>query len=922
MSTKSSIAVRIAFAAFTATVPASSGFMADAQTPIGYNNDLKVDVGVGLWGIPIPWDVDGDGLKDLVVTCPDTPYKGTYFFRNIGSAREPLFDKAVKINGKSHKNLRFSEADGKCHLLIPDAELTDFFESPFEGQTPISYDGETLGATYKKNRSNMWNMVDWDNDGDLDIVVGIDTWDDYGWDNAYNSKGKWMNGPLHGYVFLLENVDGKYVNRGEIKAGGRIIDTFGAPCPCVADFDGDGDLDIITGEFRDRLWWYENVGTRSKPKFKKARELKNRGGDIRFHIEMIVPVPTDFDGDGLTDLVVSDEDGSVSWLRNSGKVSRHMPEFEDPVRFQQKADLVKFGALCTPFSYDWDGDGLEDIVTGNSAGDIAVIRNLGGGAEPVWAAPELIRVNGKPFRIVAGENGSIQGPAELKWGYTVLTVADWDGDGNADIIYNSIWGRIEWLRNISGKGGLDFAAPQPVTVAWEGRAPKPEWNWWDPAPGTLTSQWRTTPIATDFNKDGLVDLVMLDQEGYLAFYERFRDDKGNLTLKPGKRIFHCTNGCVYNNRKGITDKTPGILRLNDLDAGQSGRRKLCLADWDEDGNDDIIIDGPNADWFCFVRSDKETGDVHYRYMGHIAKKRLEGHTTCPTLVDWNKDGISDLLIGAEDGHFYYVENPMTDFSEKLELYGKGVMPREETFDSKGYIKGTICPELLVYRPENPNGTAVIVVPGGGYGQCCITYEGYKTANWLVSKDITAFILKYRLPDGDPSKVLEDGENAVKYVRENAEKYGIDPHRVGVIGYSAGGHFAGTLITKYTSPESRPDFAALVYPVIRFHDAPTHSGTMKGMLGARVDDEAARKEWDVALNVHGDMPPTIIFACEDDKAVPVSNSRDMYEALQNAGVPSELHIYEKGGHGFWFRARFKQMKSLLETWYDWMGKVQQ
>ena len=166
---------------------------------------------------------------------------------------------------------------------------------------------------------------------------------------------------------------------------------------------------------------------------------------------MIVPVVSDFDGDGHPDLIVGDEDGRVAWVRHTGKVKKGMPQFESPVYFTQQADPVKFGALSTPCAFDWDGDGKQDIIAGNSAGEIAFIRNLSGGENPVWDAPRLFTVNGRPIRIQAGENGSIQGPAERKWGYTVLSVADWDGDGLPDIIVNSIWGKIEWFRNLDRK---------------------------------------------------------------------------------------------------------------------------------------------------------------------------------------------------------------------------------------------------------------------------------------------------------------------------------------------------------------------------------------------------------------------------------------------------------------------------------------
>ncbi len=620
-----------------------------------YNNPgLTVDLGVGLWGIPIPYDYDGDGVKDLLVSCPDRPYKGLYYFKNIGTAKKPLFAAAVRISEKGLNNIRLSEVDGTPYVLSKETEHLGFFEAPYAEKQQIEYEGEVLGATYKKSRSNMWNYVDWDNDGDKDIVVGIDTWDDYGWDNAYDAEGRWTRGPLHGHVYLLENVGGNYVNRGKIEAGGMPIDVYGAPNPCIADFDGDGDLDLICGEFVDGLTWFENTGTRSEPRFAAGRQLANKKGEIRFHIEMIVPVVSDFDGDGRPDLVVGDEDGRVAWVRNTGKVRKGMPQFGQPLYFRQEADLVKFGALSTPCAFDWDGDGKQDIIAGNSAGEIALIRNLSGGENPVWDAPKLFKAEGRPLRIQAGENGSIQGPAERKWGYTVLSVADWDGDGLPDIIVNSIWGKIEWFRNLGAKDGLALAPAQPVRVAWEGEAPKPAWNWWNPEPGTLTTQWRTTPVAMDWNGDGLTDLVVMDHEGYLAYFERFRTPEGELLLKPGRRIFHATNCALYSAKKGVLDTSEGLLRLNDGIGGQSGRRKICFADWDGDGRMDLIVDSQNAAWFRNVR--EEEGEVWYEYMGNLSDRVLAGHTTCPTPVDWDGDGRPDLLLGAEDGHFHLLKN--------------------------------------------------------------------------------------------------------------------------------------------------------------------------------------------------------------------------------------------------------------------------
>jgi len=373
---------------------------------------------------------------------------------------------------------------------------------------------------------------------------------------------------------MLENTGERFENRGMITAGGRPIDVYGAPTPCMEDFDGDGDLDLICGEFIDRLTWFENIGTRENPRFAEGRFLSNEEGVIKMDLQMIIPASIDWDGDGDIDLIVGDEDGRVALIENRGVVKDNMPLFRSPVYFRQQAGLLKFGALSTPFSADWDDDGDEDLICGNTAGQIAFIGNLDGGDPPQWAEPVLLEAGGEPVRIMAGMNGSIQGPAERKWGYTVLTVADWDHDGLNDIIVNSIWGKVLWFRNNAVKGSPSLEAARPVVVAWEGDPRYPAWLWWRPAVGELVTQWRTTPYATDWNGDGLTDLIMLDDEGYLSFFERFITD-GELILTPGRRIFYGTNGSSFDQRNVAADTLAGPLRLK-LSRGRSKRKAQVL----------------------------------------------------------------------------------------------------------------------------------------------------------------------------------------------------------------------------------------------------------------------------------------------------------------------------------------------------------
>lgn len=616
-----------------------------------YNNPgLTVDLGVGLWASPLPIDYDKDGDFDLLVSCKDVPFNGLYFFENTSGDAFPTFEPPVKVSDPI-KHIQVSYTKGNPRFLIPGEELLDFTSS-YTQKPKTLFPGDTFEKLHNNIRFNQWKYVDYEGDGDLDIVVGIQDGEDYGWDNAFDENGIWTNGPLHGFVYLIENVNGIYELKGKILAGNEPIDVYGAPSPNFDDFDNDGDLDIICGEFLDKFTWFENIGTREKPKYAKGKYLKNGSDTLTMDLEMILPVSLDWDKDGDIDLIVGDEDGRVAFVENTGKVLDHMPVFEDPRYFQQKAEYVKFGALVTPFSVDWDNDGDEDLICGNSAGHIAFIENLDGRDTPKWAAPKLLTAENEIIRIQAGKNGSIQGPCEAKWGYTTLSVADWNNDGLPDILANSIWGKIVWYENIGSKGHPKLAKEKPIHVAWEGTTPKPDWFWWNPEPKTLATQWRTTPTAIDWNKDNLMDLVVLDQEGYLSYYERYTDEIG-LLLKPGKRIFHSTNG-TYDRKNKLVDSLNGPLRLNEANYGSSGRRKLAFGDWDNDGDTDIIINGINAALLENMGGDAEK--ANFKFKGDFSTKKLAGHSTSPTLVNWDKEGKPDLLLGAEDGYFYYWKN--------------------------------------------------------------------------------------------------------------------------------------------------------------------------------------------------------------------------------------------------------------------------
>ena len=619
-----------------------------------YNHPgLAVDLGVGLWAWPVPCDADGDGDFDLIVSCPDKPSNGVWFFENAtGDTKKnklPVFKPARKLSSTVHYVMP-SYVEGKLRVLSPGTEHPNFTKTGLAEKEllPVSknfYKPEGTQPKGPKVRHNQWRFADYDGDGKLDLIAGIEDWSYYGWDDAYDARGQWKNGPLHGFVFVFRaKGDGSFAEPFRVEAGGKPVDTFGCPSPNFEDFDKDGDLDLLCGEFLDGFTYFENIGTRNNPKYAEGKRLKANGKPLTVDLQMIVPVAFDWDRDGDLDLIVGDEDGRVAFVENTGRLAKdRTPVFAPPVYFKQEADTLKCGALATPVCVDWDGDGDTDILSGNTAGYIEFFENLSGPkvAEPKWAAPRRLEVDGKPFRVMAGPNGSIQGPAEAKWGYTTFSVADWDGDGLPDIVLNSILGEVVWLKNIGTRTEPKLAAPQPVEVEWTKEKPQPElaWGWRKPQGRGLLTQWRTTPVVFDFNRDGLADLAMLDTEGYLAFFERAKRE-GKLVLLPPRRAF--------------VNEAGEPLRLNAGVAGRSGRRKLCVTDWNGDGKFDFLLNSANADFLQQVG--EKNGNWIFKNAGTLAKQNIEGHDVSPSVADFDGDGVPDFLGGAEDGRFYFLRN--------------------------------------------------------------------------------------------------------------------------------------------------------------------------------------------------------------------------------------------------------------------------
>ena len=245
---------------------------------------------------------------------------------------------------------------------------------------------------------------------------------------------------------------------------------------------------------------------------------------------------------------------------------------------------------------------------------------------------------------------------------------------------------------------------------------------------------------------------------------------------------------------------------------------------------------------------------------------------------------------------------------------------------------TDVPALLAYpaTPDHNTGAAVVVCPGGGYGGLAMDHEGHQIARWLNNRGVSAWILRYRLGSKGYHHPIQQGDvlRAIRTVRSQSVERGLDPRRIGVWGFSAGGHLASTAATHFDDGQSsaddpietlssRPDFAILSYPVITMDDTFTHKGSKKNLLGSRIDNQDLVELMSNEKQVSKETPPTFIFHTADDRAVPVQNALAFFEALQQHGVTSELHVYQTGRHGVGLGGDDRVLSTWPARLEDWL-----
>lgn len=265
---------------------------------------------------------------------------------------------------------------------------------------------------------------------------------------------------------------------------------------------------------------------------------------------------------------------------------------------------------------------------------------------------------------------------------------------------------------------------------------------------------------------------------------------------------------------------------------------------------------------------------------------------------------------------------MLTAQNEIKLYTNG--PKEsneistpEKYRDKDFLMDISIPRMYSYlaSKEKSSGTAVLICPGGGYGGVSSIKEGEEIAKWFNNLGVSAFVLYYRMPNGHTTVPLTDAQKAMKIIQDSAKVWCVDKKKIGIMGFSAGGHLASTVGTHFKSKVQRPAFMILAYPVVTMDSTYTHKGSCRNLLGKKPTDELV-KLYSNELQVTKQTPPTFIVHAIDDKAVPIANSENLEKALLANKVSVELHKFDVGGHGFGMRKRgipADNWPDLLQSW---------
>ena len=617
-------------------------------------------------------DLDADGDPDIVASYPHgggarNSLWGTFLYECVepgGPSGAPVYAEPVELLPRVHGRPYFWDwdADGRPDLIFEGRVFRNL------GRRPFFNSRDEIKLQHKCPRGF---PVDWEGDGDVDFVVPQRMSGPPPSHADFHQRGLPAHTPdglprfpivRSGFRLWLnerrQQAPTQWIDKGWITAEGQPAEVLGDGAPLICDIDGDGDLDLLLGGTTDIILC-ENTGARPEPQYVFGIPVspQNRRDWPGVFIR---PSAFDVNRDGLPDLFIAQESGEVTLaLQVPGK---GFAQFEPEKPLLHHGALVDVGCLATISVVDWNGDGLLDIISGNSYGEVVWFPGQGDKNRRTFGERRFLQSAGRPIRLVAGPSGSPQGPEERHFGYTSPVVADWDRDGTADLLLTDVWGKGYWYKR--ERGLTDVGSQRPIQVDWGVKGPQaPSSNWWLPEQDEFVTPWRSQPAVLDWDRDGTLDLLTIDYHGYLAI---FRGQQGAGEIKLSRPV-----------RSLVDVDTGGPIVLNPRKGGKGGRARVVLADWDGDGDRDLIIGtqhgGPSeapevrrehrvAPWYENLGDDRR-----FRFRGDLIRDpeySLTGHATSPAVVDFNGDGKLDLLVGCEDGLVYYFDRKRLDAQEE------------------------------------------------------------------------------------------------------------------------------------------------------------------------------------------------------------------------------------------------------------------
>lgn len=486
-------------------------------------------------------------------------------------------------------------------------------------------------------------------------LVGCDDWSQYwpdsgsladnreheciGLGKSYDAHGNWQGGSLYGTVWMLDLDSSRsglaLANPRPLRdVGGEPVGVLGTAAPALLDLDGDGLWDLIVGDFGDTLTYCRNVADAEPREFVPGSELRTPNGVLKLHHNLSRPRAVDWRGVGAVDLLVGQENGRVYLTRCLDRRDQGVPVYSEPIALQQRDPELSVGSAAVPVLCDWDGDGDLDLIVGDAGGDVQLFENVGTPNDPRFALPVKLCAEGKPIRIQAGPTGSIQGPAEAKYGYTCPCVADWSGNGLPDLILSDVTGGHTLFINVGTRSRPELAAGQPILCGG-----KP-----------LQTVWRVRPWAVDWDGDGVVDYLTLDDRGLLTLYKR----------APAAGLTEVERWLTLQYEDGTPIKLDGPAR-------DEGRAKLHVVDYNGNGVWDILFglkggqplaNGSNHAHLFLLENAGTNARPRFRQPQVLcddADRPLSfgGHSATPNIAPLFGTERPVLLVGAEDGRIYW-----------------------------------------------------------------------------------------------------------------------------------------------------------------------------------------------------------------------------------------------------------------------------